>query len=50
MLEQAGVAATPGLDFGANGTQHCLRFAYTRSLGELEEAAARIADYCVSRR
>ena len=50
MLEQAGVAATPGLDFGANGTQHCLRFAYTRSLAELEEAAARIARFCASRR
>jgi aspartate/methionine/tyrosine aminotransferase len=50
MLEQAGVAATPGLDFGANGTQHCLRFAYTRSLGEIEEAAARIAGYCATRR
>jgi len=46
MLEQAGVAATPGLDFGANGTQHCLRFAYTRSLAELEEAAARIGRFC----
>jgi len=50
MLEQVGVAATPGLDFGANGTQHCLRFAYTRGLGELGEAAARIAGYCASRR
>jgi len=50
MLEQVGVAATPGLDFGANGTQHCLRFAYTRGLGELEEAAAHIAGYCASRR
>ena len=50
MLEQVGVAATPGLDFGANGTRHCLRFAYTRGLGELEEAAAHIAGYCASRR
>jgi aspartate/methionine/tyrosine aminotransferase len=50
MLEQAGVAATPGLDFGANGTRHCLRFAYTRALGELEEAAARIGAYCAGLR
>jgi len=50
MLEDAGVAATPGLDFGANGTQHCLRFAYTRDLAELEEAAARIARFCAARR
>ena len=50
MLEQAGVAATPGLDFGANGTQGCLRFAYTRGLADLEEAAARIARYCAELR
>jgi len=50
MLEEAGVAATPGLDFGANGTQGCLRFAYTRGLAELEEAAARIAGYCAGLR
>ena len=50
LLEEAGVAATPGLDFGANGTQHCVRFAYTRNLGELEEASARIAGFCAARR
>jgi aspartate/methionine/tyrosine aminotransferase len=50
MLEETGVAATPGLDFGANDTQHCLRFAYTRGLAELEEAAARIARFCARRR
>jgi aspartate/methionine/tyrosine aminotransferase len=50
MLEEVGVAATPGLDFGANDTQHCLRFAYTRGLADLEEAAARIARFCASRR
>jgi aspartate/methionine/tyrosine aminotransferase len=49
LLEQAGVAATPGLDFGANGTAHCLRFAYTRSLAELEEGAARIVRFCAGR-
>jgi aspartate/methionine/tyrosine aminotransferase len=43
------VAATPGLDFGANGTAHCLRFAYTRGLAELEEGAARIARFCAAR-
>jgi aspartate/methionine/tyrosine aminotransferase len=49
LLEAAGVAVTPGLDFGANGTQHCLRFAYTRGLADLEEAAARIAQFCAAR-
>jgi aspartate/methionine/tyrosine aminotransferase len=42
MLESEAVAATPGVDFGANGTDRFVRFAYTRSMGELEEAARRI--------
>ena len=42
LLEREAVAATPGLDFGANGTAHHVRFAYTRPLAELEEAGARI--------
>src|SRR5437763_6363133 len=42
LLELEAVAATPGLDFGANGTAHYVRFAYTRPLVELEEAGERI--------
>ncbi|TMG73960.1 MAG: aminotransferase class I/II-fold pyridoxal phosphate-dependent enzyme [Betaproteobacteria bacterium] len=42
LLEREAVAATPGLDFGANGTAHYVRFAYTRPLAELEEAGERI--------
>src|SRR5581483_10364795 len=42
LLEQEAVAATPGVDFGANGTARHVRFAYTRALAELEEAARRI--------
>ena len=42
LLQQEAVAATPGIDFGANGTGHFVRFAYTRSMSDLEEAAARI--------
>jgi aspartate/methionine/tyrosine aminotransferase len=42
LLEQEGVAATPGVDFGANGTAGCVRFAYTRAMSDLEEAAARL--------
>lgn len=45
LLEREAVAATPGIDFGANGTQRFVRFAYTRSLEELEEAATRIARF-----
>src|SRR3954471_972238 len=40
LLEQEGVAATPGVDFGANGTERYVRFAYTRAMADLERAAA----------
>lgn len=43
VLEKGGVAATPGLDFGANATRAFVRFAYTRSLEDLREAADRLA-------
>lgn len=45
LLEKEAVAATPGVDFGANGTERFVRFAYTRSMGDLEEAARRIARF-----
>jgi aspartate/methionine/tyrosine aminotransferase len=48
LLEREGVAATPGLDFGANETGHFVRFAYTRSMGDLEEAAGRIRRFVAS--
>jgi aspartate/methionine/tyrosine aminotransferase len=48
LLEKEAVAATPGLDFGANGTERFVRFAYTRSLDDLEEAARRIARFSSS--
>jgi len=46
LLENEGVAATPGADFGANGTGRFVRFAYTRSMADIEEAARRIARFC----
>lgn len=43
MLEQAGVAATPGIDFDpARGKQY-LRFCYAGSAPDMKEAVARIA-------
>ena len=45
LLEREAVAATPGVDFGANGTDRFVRFAYTRSLEEIEEAATRLARF-----
>jgi len=46
LLEKEAVAATPGVDFGGNGTDRYVRFAYTRSMEDLEEAARRIARFC----
>jgi aspartate/methionine/tyrosine aminotransferase len=45
LLEREAVAATPGVDFGSNGTDRFVRFAYTRSLEEIEEAATRLARF-----
>ncbi|HTM62258.1 MAG TPA: aminotransferase class I/II-fold pyridoxal phosphate-dependent enzyme [Burkholderiales bacterium] len=45
LLEKEAVAATPGVDFGANGTERFVRFAYTRAMGDLEEAARRITRF-----
>jgi len=45
LLQNEAVAATPGLDFGANATARFVRFAYTRSMEDLEEAATRIARF-----
>jgi aspartate/methionine/tyrosine aminotransferase len=50
LLEKEAVAATPGMDFGANGTDRYVRFAYTRSMEDLEEAAARIARFTGAQR
>jgi aspartate/methionine/tyrosine aminotransferase len=43
VLEEAGVAITPGLDFGANGPERHVRFAYTRALEDLQEGVESIA-------
>ena len=42
MLEQAGVAITPGRDFGRNDPQRYLRFAYTTSIERMELAVERL--------
>ncbi len=42
LLERAGVAVTPGVDFGKNETNRYVRFAYTRNLEELREGVRRI--------
>jgi aspartate/methionine/tyrosine aminotransferase len=45
VLEKAGVAITPGKDFGANQPERYVRFAYTTSLDRLKEGVARLAQY-----
>jgi aspartate/methionine/tyrosine aminotransferase len=42
MLDEVGVAVTPGLDFGEVTPERYVRFAYTRPLPVLREAVARI--------
>ncbi len=45
MLEQAGVAFTPGIDFGDNQPQTHVRFAYTTGMAELEQAVERLGRF-----
>ena len=42
LLEQQGVAITPGKDFGHNNANTHVRFAYTTSLNRLEEGLVRL--------
>ncbi|WP_028995109.1 pyridoxal phosphate-dependent aminotransferase [Azonexus hydrophilus] len=45
LLEKTGVAATPGLDFGANAPEKHIRFAYTTGVDRLAEAVERLRRY-----
>jgi len=45
LLEETGVAITPGIDFGTHRARAHVRFAYTRSLPDLEEGVERMAKY-----
>lgn len=45
LLEKAGVAATPGLDFGSNAPEKHIRFAYTTQIPRLAEAVERLGRY-----
>ncbi len=45
LLEAAGVAVTPGLDFGTQAPKSHLRFAYTTRIERLAEAVHRIRNY-----
>ncbi|HBX38184.1 MAG TPA: aminotransferase [Pseudohongiella sp.] len=43
LLENHGVALTPGTDFGEHSARRYVRFAYTRSLNDMERAVERLA-------
>jgi aspartate/methionine/tyrosine aminotransferase len=45
MLEEAGVAATPGIDFDPVNGKNFLRFCYAGSAVEMREAVRRIGDW-----
>jgi aspartate/methionine/tyrosine aminotransferase len=45
LLEEAGVAITPGIDFGEHRPERHVRFAYTTSLENLQEGVRRLEAY-----
>ncbi len=45
LLENIGVAITPGIDFGENKANTFVRFAYTTSIERLEEGVKRLNNY-----
>ncbi len=49
LLEETGVAITPGRDFGRHDTGRHVRFAYTTDRARLVEAVARISDWLSQR-
>jgi aspartate/methionine/tyrosine aminotransferase len=49
LLANAGIAATPGLDFGSHAPQHHMRFAYTIGRDRIEEGMVRMAAFLDSR-
>jgi aspartate/methionine/tyrosine aminotransferase len=49
MLNEAGVAATPGIDFDPIDGKHFLRFCYAGSAADMREAVERIGNWLASR-
>jgi aspartate/methionine/tyrosine aminotransferase len=45
LLQDAGVAVTPGLDFGTHEAHRHVRFSYTTSLDQIDEGLERMAAY-----
>ncbi|WP_022850466.1 pyridoxal phosphate-dependent aminotransferase [Limisalsivibrio acetivorans] len=49
LLEETGVAVTPGVDFGSNETNKYIRFAYTRNIDHMAEGIRRLKEYLKNR-
>jgi aspartate/methionine/tyrosine aminotransferase len=49
LLEQAGVAIAPGIDFGAHRPHEHVRFSYTKSIDVLAEGVRRIGEFLLKR-
>ena len=49
ILDQAGVAVTPGLDFDPERGHGTLRFSYARSTADIEEGLSRLQDFMKAR-
>jgi aspartate/methionine/tyrosine aminotransferase len=49
MLEEAHVAATPGVDFDPINGNRFVRFCYAGSTADMREAVARIAKWLANR-
>jgi len=49
LLTKAGVAVTPGRDFGKNASERYMRITYTTSIENLREGVARIERFLTSR-
>ena len=49
ILEKAGVAVTPGLDFDPKGGHHWLRFSYARASADITEGLARLNKFMQGR-
>lgn len=49
ILEEAGVAVTPGVDFDPERGHHMMRFSYARATGDIEEGLARLKAFMARR-
>ena len=49
ILEKAGVAVTPGMDFDGERGNGTLRFSYARSTPDIEEGLERLAKFMANR-